>query len=207
MSWDRFLKTHIQSLYAMDFFTIDTVLNRRYYVFFIIRHQTREIIQFGITLHPVKEFVRQQMIEFSEDLKSRIYLIHDRTGEFGLRFEDYGICGIKTSVQAPNMNAIAERFIGSVRREILDYFIIFSRFQLYHLLKTYIEYYNRRRPHQGIGQRIPKGFRIRTFGRIKSRPTLFGLNHEYYREAAWRIKINPTGHNNGLLNEYCRVAA
>ena len=124
------------------------------------------------------------MIKFSYDLRSRIYLVHDRTGEFGLKYMDYGICGIKTSAKAPNMNSIAERFIGSVQREILDHFIIFSQYQLYHLLKTYITYYNRRRPHQGIEQRIPKGFRIRTFGRIKSRPTLFGLNHEYYREAA-----------------------
>jgi putative transposase len=106
------------------------------------------------------------------------------TGEFGLNFEDYGICGIKTSVRAPNMNSIAERFIGSVRREILDHFIIFSQYQLYHLLKTYIEYYNRKRPHQGIEQRIPKGYTIRTIGKIKYRPVLFSLNYEYYRKAA-----------------------
>ena len=184
VTWDQFLKTHIKSLYAMDFFTVDTLLNQRFYVFFIIRHKTREIMQFGITMNPIKEFVRQQMIKFSDDLRSRIYLIHDRTGEFGLRFEDYGICGVTTFVKAPNMNSIAERFIRSVRREILDHFIIISQHQLYHLLKTYIEYYNRRRPHQGIEQRIPQGYTVRAFGKIKSRPTLFGLNYEYYREAA-----------------------
>ena len=90
VTWAQFLKTHIKSLYAMDFFTVDTVLNQRFYVFFIIRHQTREIIQFGMTLNPVKEFVRQQMIEFAYDLKDMVYLIHDRTGEFKLKFDDYG---------------------------------------------------------------------------------------------------------------------
>jgi len=162
----------------MDLFTVDTILNQRFYVFFIIRHQTREIIQFGMTLNPVKEFVRQQMIEFAYDLKDMVYLIHDRTGEFKLKFDDYGIHGIKTSVKAPNMNSIAERFICSVRREMLDHFIIISQNQLHHLLNVYIAHYNNRRPHQGIEQRIPKGFRIRTFGRIKSRPTLFGVNHD-----------------------------
>jgi transposase InsO family protein len=82
------------------------------------------------------------------------------------------------------MNSIAERFIGSVRRELLDHFIICSQDQLYNLLKAYIEHYNTKRPHQGIEQRVPKGYTIRNFGRIKSKPTLFGLNYEYYREEA-----------------------
>jgi len=117
-------------------------------------------------------------VEFAYDLKDMVYLIHDRTGEFKLKFDDYGIHGIKTSVKAPNMNSIAERFIGSVRREILDHFIIFSRIQLYNILREYVEYYNTKRPHQGIEQRVPKGFTVRIYGRIKSRPTLFGLNYD-----------------------------
>ncbi len=83
----------------MDFFTVDTILNQRFYVFFIIKHQTREIIQFGITMNPVKEIVRQQIIDFTYDLKGAVYLIHDRTGEFWLNYTDYGINGIKISVK------------------------------------------------------------------------------------------------------------
>ncbi len=168
----------------MDFFTIDTILNQRFFVFFIIRHETREIIQFGITMNPVKEFVKQQIIEFTYDLKACVYLIHDRTGEFGLQYNDYGIKGIKTSVRAPNTNSISERFIGSVRREILDHFVLFSQKQLYKILREYVEYYNTKRPHQGIDQRIPKGHNIENTGRIKSRPILFGLNFDYYRKVA-----------------------
>lgn len=89
----------------MDFFTVDTVLNQRFFVFFIIRHKTREIIQFGITMNPVKEFVKQQITDFTYDLKRIVYLIHDRTGEFWLNYHNYGINGIKTSVRAPNMKA------------------------------------------------------------------------------------------------------
>ncbi len=132
----------------------------------------------------MKEFVRQQIIDLTHNLKEGVYLIHDRTGEFWLNYDDYGINGIKTSVKAPNMNSIAERFIGSVRREILDHFILFNQNQLYAILKEYIEYYNTKRPHQGIEQRVPKGNICRNSGRIQSKPILFGLNYEYYRKAA-----------------------
>ena len=184
LTWKHFLKSQIKSIYAMDFFTVDTVLNQRFFVFFIIRHETREIIQFGLTMHPVKEFVRQQITDFTYDLKASVYLIHDQTGEFLLNYADYGIQGVKTSVRAPKMNSIAERFIRSIRREMLDHFIIISQNQLYSVLKEYIEYYNIKRPHQGIEQRIPKGSTFRNSGRVKSRPILFGLNYDYYREAA-----------------------
>ena len=126
LTWSQFLKSHLKSIYAMDFFTVDTLFNQQFYVFFIIRHKTREIIQLGITKNPVKEFVRQQIIEFTFALKDIVYLIHDRSGEFGINYQDYGITGITTSLKAPNMNSIAERFIGSVRRELLDHFIIIS---------------------------------------------------------------------------------
>ncbi len=167
------------------------ILNKRFYVLFIIKHKTREIVQFAVIMYPVREFVKQQIMDLTEDLNEIIYLIHDRTGEFWLNYIDYGIKEIKTSVKAPNMllsapcgvNAIAERWIGSVRREILDYFIIFSKKQLRNILEVYIDYYNKTRPHQGLNQRIPKGYKIND-GKIKSRSILFGLNHEYYREAA-----------------------
>jgi putative transposase len=184
LTWAKFLKGHLKSIYAMDFFIVDTLFNQRFYVFLMIRHKTREIIQFGITKNPVKEFGRQQIIEFSFSLNDLVYLIHDRSGEFELKYLDYGITGITTSVKALNMNSKAERFIGSVRRELLDHFIIFNQDQLHNLLNAYIKHYNTKRPHQGIEQRVPKGYAIRKFGNVTSKPTLFGLNYEYYRETA-----------------------
>ena len=151
----------------------------------LIKHETREIIQFAITTNPVREFVRQRIIDFSENLNTVVYLIHDRAGEFYLNYLGYGIRGVKTSVKSLNMNSIAERWIGSVRREILDHFIIFSKNQLRNILNEYIgNYYNYKRPHQGIEQQIPKGYEVKKEGEIKSQPILFGLNQEYYREAA-----------------------
>ncbi len=175
------------------------IFNQRFYVHFVIYHKTREIIQFAITTNPVREFVKQQIIDFSENLSEVVYLIHDRANEFRLNYLDYGIQGVKTSVKSPNMplgarrvNSIAERWIASVRKEMLDHFIIFNQKQLYNILKEYIEnYYNCKRPHQAesarqgrIEQRIPRGYIIRKNGRIKSRQILFGLNQDFYREAA-----------------------
>ena len=89
------------------------------------------------------------------------------------------------------VNAIAERFVGSIRKEILDYFIIFSESQLRNILKEYFEYYNEIRPHQAEGalqssieQRIPEGYDIRKDGKIRFRSILFGLNQECYQVAA-----------------------
>ena len=68
-----------ESIYAMDFFTVDTLLNQRFYVLFIIHHSTREIVQFAVTQNPVREFVRQQIIELENSLDSIIYLIRDHS--------------------------------------------------------------------------------------------------------------------------------
>ena len=142
LSWKKFLEMHKQSFYTMDFFTVDTILNKRYYVLFFISHPTKEIVRFAITGNPVKEFIRQQLIELSEELKWTVFLLHDIAVQFNLRYIDYMMKGIATSVQAPNMNAIAERFLGSVRREALDHYIILSPIQLKTVLAYCIHYYN-----------------------------------------------------------------
>ncbi|MBN2036017.1 MAG: transposase [Chitinispirillaceae bacterium] len=184
ISWRKFLEMHKQSFYAMDFFTVDTVLNKRFYVLFFISHQTKQIVRFAVTENPAKEFVRQQLIELSEELSRTIFLLHDNAVQFNLRYADYMIKGIATSVQAPNMNAIAERFVGSVRREALDHYIILSRNQLKRILADYIHYYNSLRPHQGLGQQSPTGYSPEDKGEILKIPILSGLHHHYYRRAA-----------------------
>jgi len=82
------------------------------------------------------------------------------------------------------MNAIAERFVRSVRRECLDWFIILGEKQLRKLLEEYVYYYNEHRPHQGIGQEIPTGRRSSREGKIIRIPVLGGLHHSYERLAA-----------------------
>ena len=82
------------------------------------------------------------------------------------------------------MNSIAERFVGSVRREALDYYLMLSEKQITKILRVYIHYYNHKRPHQGINQMIPMGYIPLIHGKIKKIPILGGLCNHYIRCAA-----------------------
>ncbi len=168
----------------MDFFTIDTVLNQRFYVYFIIYHKTREIVQFAVSRNPTREFVRQQLIEFEQILDHVVYMIRDHAAQFNLNYIAYGIKGIKISVKAPNMNALAERFVGTARREALDYYLLISEKQIENVLHEYINYYNSKRPHQGINQRIPMGYNPQLHGKVQRISILGGLCNHYVRSAA-----------------------
>ena len=175
----------------MDYFTVDTILNKRYYVLFIIAHKTREIAYTAITESPSGNFLRQQFIEFEEILDGKhIHLIHDHGSDFmTLNYAFYGITNVVTSIKAPNMNAIAERFVRSIRNEALDQFIIIGKGQIENIVNDYVLYYNSMRPHQGIGS-IPRGEPPHieksdfSTGNIRKKPILGGLHHHYYREAS-----------------------
>ena len=184
LSWKKFLKLQIHSVYAMDFFTIDTILNQRLNVYFILYHKTREIVQFSITTNPTREFVRQQLIEFEQKVDQVVYMIHDHAAQFNINYIEYGIKSIRTSVEAPNMNALAERFVGSIRREALDYYLLISEKQIEGILDEYINYYNSKRPHQGIDQKVPRMYKPQIYGKVQKLPILGGLHHHYFRSAA-----------------------
>jgi transposase InsO family protein len=142
--------------------------------------ETRKIIQWSLARYPKREFVRKQIITFSEKRSVKSYLIHDRSPELFQNYEHYNITGITTSVEAPNMNAYAERFVRSIRNDDLDNFIIFSEQQLQTVITQYIDYYNGLRPHQGIGQHPPDGYTPQTEGTVVSKPVLSGLHHHYH---------------------------
>ena len=111
-------------------------------------------------------------------------MIYDNAAQFKLNYLDYGIKGIKISVKAPNLNALAERFIGSVRRESLDYYLLMSEKQIMRILQEYIDYYNLKRPHQAIDQRVPMGYKPLIHGKVLKFPILGGLCNHYIRRAA-----------------------
>ncbi len=91
--------------------------------------------------------------------------------------------GVNISPFAPNMNAFVERVNGSIRREALEHYLLFSENQVRKIVKSYVEYYNHHRPHQGVG-RTPAGDQVPGFGGIKKEPILGGLHHSYYRSRA-----------------------
>ena len=127
---------------------------------------------------------QQQLIEFSDKLKNNVYIIHDNASQFHFNFLHFGLKDIRISVSAPNMNSIAERFVGSVRREALNFFLLLSEKQIRGILTEYIEYYNALRPHQGIDQNIPQGYKPQHSGEVRKIPILGGLCYHYKRQAA-----------------------
>ena len=185
LTWKKFLETQIQFIYAMDFLTVETVLGKRFYVFAVISHKTREIVRFAITENPTREFVRQQLMLFSERMASTVYVVHDNALMFNIDFLAYNLVSINTAVEAPNMNSVIERFFRTVRREALDNLLLLGRTQIQGILEEYVAFYNTQRPHQGINQQISKpGEAQRTAGPICKTPVLGGLHHHYFRQAA-----------------------
>ena len=183
-SWKRFLKMHWDSLFAMDFMTIDTLFGKRLYLLIILELKSRKIIRYDLTENPCREFVKQRIELFSEEFQEKKTLIYDNAPQFtSIDYSWYGIKGVNISTSAPNMNAYTERFNGTIRREALDHFLLFSEKQVQKIVTEYIEYYNHLRPHQGINK-IPDGVINSSTGIIKKEQILGGLHHNYYRSSA-----------------------
>lgn len=192
-TWATFIQNHAGEIWACDFLQTYDLFFRAVFVYFIIELGSRRIVQYGVTRSPSDFWVAQQVRAATPYEEGPRFLIRDNDGKYGQCFtrvaEGKGIKVIKTPVRAPKANAICERFIGSVRRECLDHMLILNERHLYRLIDEFVEYYNRARPHQGIGQRIPdpdedSNFRVGHKGqRVTCRPVLGGLHHDYRRAA------------------------
>ena len=142
----------------------------------------------GATRHPTDAWVAQQLREATPFDQRPRYLIRDNDGTFGTTFarvaESSGIEVQRTPYRAPRANAVCERFLGSVRRECLDHLLILGERHLSRVLREYVAYFNRDRPHQGLAQATPEppagGWADRA-GPVRAVPVLGGLHHSYQR--------------------------
>ena len=184
-SWKKFLKMHWNSLFAMDFMTIDTLFGKRFYLLLILELKSRKIIRFDMTENPCREFVKQRIELFSEEFEGKTKtLIYDNASQFStIDYGWFGIKGVNTCPYAPNMNAYAERLIGTLRREALDHFLLFSEKQVGKIVSEFVTYYNNQRMHQGINK-IPDAEIGNSSGSIKKLPVLSILRNHYYRSSA-----------------------
>jgi putative transposase len=190
-SWTTFLRAQAAGILACDFFTIDTVLLRRYYVLFFIELQSRRVHLAGITTNPTgawtTQAARNLMMRYAHTIR---FLIRDGAGQFVAAFDDVlrsdGATVIRTPPYTPVANAYAERWVGTVPRELLDRTLIWNRRQLEQLLREYVGHYNAHRPHRSLGQRAPDNTDVveyRPGQPIRRHPTCSGLINEY-RQAA-----------------------
>ncbi len=192
-SWGEFLSHYREQFLACDFLTVETAWLKTLYIFFVMELGSRRVHFAGCTAHPTAEWVTQQARQLTwtlpDEQKQVRFLIRDRDAKFTASFDAVfaaeGIEIIKTPYRAPRANAFAERWIRSVRAEVLDRLLILSEAHLQRVMKEYVEYYNRARPHQGIEQRCPIPIeRARKEGVVTCRKVLGGIIHNYYREAA-----------------------
>jgi putative transposase len=153
---------------------------------------SRKVIHVNVTRSPTDLWVAQQLREATPYGQIPKYLIRDNDKKFGPNFARVattsGIQMLRTPYRTPQANAVCERFLGSVRRECLDHYLIFHEKQLQRLLNNYVLYFNQARPHQGLGQRIP-GLPVLSasspnqLGQVLSVPVLGGLHYDYRRAA------------------------
>src|SRR6266566_5208530 len=189
-SWREFVRAQAASIVACDFFTVETAFLRRYYALFFIVHGSRRVWLAGCTANPTGAWVTQQArnlgLGFSDQRMRFLIRYRDSkyTGPFDEVFRSEGLGIVKTPVRSPKANAIAERFVRTVRAECLDWLLILNRSHLERVLRVYTDHYNRERPHRALRLQAPEDDDRRessAMGKIQRRDRIGGLIHEYYR--------------------------
>jgi len=195
LTWSQFLHSQAEAILACDFFTADLLDGTQAYVLAVIEHASRRIRILGVTLHPTGEWTAQQARNLIMDLGEQAhrvkFMIRDRgsnyTAAFDVVLADAGIGTVLCNVQTPRMNAIAERWIGGCRRELLDHTLIWNQAHLRQILREYETHHNRHRPHRSLDSAAP----------LKPLPGPVDL--EQYR-------VRRHARVSGMINEYQLVA-
>jgi transposase InsO family protein len=187
--WSTFLRNQTQGIWCCDLFEVRDLWFRCHYVFVVMHLETRRLLRAVSTNQPTAEWLAQQLRQSTQFGTGPWFLIRDHDAKFGAVFDavarGVGTEIIRTPIRAPKANAHVERLIGSLRRECFDHMIVLGEAHLQRALDEYRAYFNRARPHQGIGQRRPESFglpapaRQAVTGPIVARPVLGGIHHEY----------------------------
>lgn len=197
MDWKTFLRAHWGAIAAMDFFTVEVLSMwgpTRYSVLFVIDLKTRRVDIAGIVHQPhgawMMQIGRNLLDAVDGFLLSKTHLIMDRdpvfTAQFRRLLRDSGVEPLRLPAKSPNLNAYAERFVGSVRRECLDHLVLLSESHLRAVVTDFVEHYHGERCHQGVGN-VPiesPSLPANVNGDIRRRQRLGGLLSHYHRVAA-----------------------
>ncbi len=191
--WVTFLRNHADAIAAMDFFTVPTVSLRVLYGFFVIEHGRRRILHFNATYNPSASWVIQQLREAFPYNTAPRHLIFDRDSIFSAEVVRFitaiGTKPRRTSFRSPWQNPVAERWIGSCRRELLDHVVVFHERHLVRLVRAYISYHHDDRTHLGLDKDTPTARpvtpRPSPTAQVVALQRVGGLHHRYvWRDAA-----------------------
>ena len=185
--WLTFLRNHREAIAAMDFFTVPTLTFRVLYCFFVIAHDRRKILRCNVTRNPSALWIVQQMREAWPYAPAHRFLLFDHDSKFGkdviASAQDMGRQPVRTAFRSPWQNGVAERWVGSCRRDLLDHVIVLHEQHLKRLMSEYVRYYHQDRTHLGLAKDTPESRpvanRAALGNRICSSPRLGGLHHRY----------------------------
>lgn len=196
-TWYQFIERHAKTLWACDFFSTKVwTIGGRFdcYVLVFIHPESRRVLVSPSTFHPNRSWVAQQARNFLihlDDLGLKItHLIRDRDSKYARIFDrimqSEGIWIKRLPIRSPNLNAFAERFIHTIKHECLGHFVAPGRKHFDYLVNEFVDYYHRRRPHQGVGNKLlfPDDKEESCVGKIGCEKKLGGLLKHYYRKAA-----------------------
>jgi transposase InsO family protein len=190
--WMTFLRNHRDAIAAMDFLVVQTVRFKLLYVWFVIEHDRRGLVHVNVTAHPTSSWTIQQLREAFPDEASTRFLIHDHDTIFSDRvteaIDQLGMKPKRTAYRSPWQNGTAERWIGTLRRELLDHVIAIDESHLRRLIREYVKFYNEERVHTRIRDSPfgrPVEHRPSSRAQVAGLPRVGGLHHRYvWREAA-----------------------
>jgi transposase InsO family protein len=192
-NWKTFLNNHRHSIAAMDFFTVPTATFRVLYVLIVIGHRRRDVAWFGVTSCPTTAWVIQQLREAFPFETIPRFLLFDRGGSFSAEvvatLRSMGIEPIRTGFRCPWQNGVVERFVATVRHELLNHVIVLHDRHLRSLLSKFVAYYRVDRTHLSLDKDTPAGRPIElppyATARVAGLPRVGGLHRRYtWRRAA-----------------------
>jgi transposase InsO family protein len=182
-TWRTFLRNHAEAIASIDMVIVPTASFERLFAFLVLGHGRRQLLWIEVTRHPTAAWLAQQITEAFPWTSAPTYLVRDNDDCYGRVFKSrvaaMGIRDRPISPRSPWQNGIAERLIGTLRRECLDQMLIFGEAHLRRTLAVYASYYNRSRTHRALQKDSPLHRAVQRSGAIVGVPVLAGLHHQY----------------------------